>query len=715
MRPRLSLSFVGGRRLPMLLQTEAAECGLACLAMVSSYWGRRIDLTTMRRRFSISLKGVKLKGLIAMAKAMGFQSRPVKVDSKSLSGLRLPCLLHWDMNHFVVLKLIKRNVLVIHDPAFGERRLSIEDASQHFTGVALELMPAADFVEADETQRFTWVSLLGRIVGLRRGLFQLLVLGVALQVCALLLPFYLQWIVDESLVAADRDLVAVLSLGCLLLVAVQTSIGAVRAWITTTFATDLRFQWLGNAFAHLLSLPISYFERRHLGDVVSRFGSIQSLQHAITTQFIESVIDGLLVVGTGMVMLLYSPMLTGVAGGAVLLYALLRWGIFRSLREASAQQIVHAAKQQTNLIESARGVQSIRLFGRVEERRIGWMNILADQFNAELRLARLSISYQTANTLLFGVERVVVTWLAALAVIEARFSVGMLIAFLSYKDQFSQRLAALIDRLYDLRMMKLHGERVADIVMTEAEAAGHGAEVDLTLVVPSIEVRNVSFRYGDAESYVLRGLDLSIPAGQCVAITGVSGCGKTTLVKLLLGLLQPTEGDILVGGIKLQLLGTANLRELMGTVMQDDQLFSGSIADNIGFFDSSPSQGRIERCAQLAAVHDEIIAMPMGYNTLVGDLGSGLSGGQRQRILLARALYKQPKILLLDEATSHLDICNEQLVNSAISQISMTRLLIAHRPETIEMAQRIIVLHEGRVAHDGEEFRQPTAGCRELI
>lgn len=698
--PTPLLRFWASQRLPVLLQTESAECGLACLAMVSSYWGHRIDLPSMRRRFSVSLKGATLKSLIGMAESLQLQARPLKLDLESLRDLKLPSVLHWNMNHFVVLKAVGRSTVVIHDPGVGERRLPLAEVSRHFTGVALELTPGTRFRKAQETRRISLRSLIGRVVGLKRSLGQLLLLGVALQVCAMVAPFYIQWIVDEALVAADRDLITVLGIGFLMLLLMQTVIGAVRSWITTVMATSLNFQWFGNAFAHLMKLPLPYFEKRHLGDIVSRFGSLQTIQHSLTTQAVEGVIDGLLVVGTLGVMLLYSPSLTAVAAVAVCLYALLRWSIFRALRDATAEQIIHAAKQQTHFLESARGIQSVRLFGRADERRIGWMNTQCDQFNAELRIAKLSISYQTANTLLFGAERVVVIWLAALAVSDTRFSIGMLFAFISYKDQFSQRTAALIDKLFDLGMLRLHGERVADIVLTEPEAEPELAEIEPQRIEPSIEVRNLSFRYADGEPWVLTGLNLVIPAGQCLALTGASGCGKTTLVKLLLGLLEPTEGEILVGGIPLKHLGLANYRQMVGTVMQEDHLFAGSIGENISFFDAAPSQDRIEASARLAVIHEEIGTMPMGYNTLVGDIGSGLSGGQKQRVLLARALYKNPRLLVLDEATSHLDIWNEQLVNAAIRQIELTRIVVAHRPETIAMAQRVVVLERGRLVRD---------------
>jgi ATP-binding cassette, subfamily B, bacterial CvaB/MchF/RaxB len=698
--PHLQFGF--GRRVPVILQSEAAECGLACLAMIAGHYGLRTDLATMRRRFSVSLKGATLKNLIELAKALELASRPLKLDLEHLADLRLPCVLHWDMNHFVVLKALSRGKATIHDPAVGERRLSIGALGKHFSGVALELTPAAGFVAREEAQRFSLFGLMGRIVGLKGGMVQVLLLAVALEIATIVAPFYMQWLVDQALVAADRDLITVLGLGFILLVTVQAGIGLFRGWVVTVLSTNLNFQWLGNVFGHLLKLPFEYFEKRHLGDIVSRFGSITTIQKTITTGFVQSIVDGFMVIGTFAMMLLYSVQLGSVALVAVVLYALLRWAVYRPLREATAEQIVHAAKQQTHFLETARGVQGVRLFGRAEERRMGWMNMLAEQFNADLRIQRIGITYQTANTLLFGVERVIIVWLAALAVLERNFSVGMLFAFIAYKDQFSSRIAGLIDKLFELRMLRLHGERVADIVLTEAEQELAADEVDVERVAPEIEIKGLGFRYSSVEPFVLRGIDLKIRAGECIAISGVSGCGKTTLVKLLLGLLQPIEGEISIGGIALKNLGPANYRRMIGTVMQDDILFRGSIADNISFFDPAPSQERIEQCGKLAAIHAEIMASPMGYNTLVGDIGMTLSGGQKQRVLLARALYKQPKILVLDEATSHLDIMNERAVNEAIKDMRLTRIVVAHRPETIAMAGRVIVLDRGKALRDLE-------------
>lgn len=689
-----------GARLPVVLQVEAAECGLACLVMVAGYHNLRTDLGTLRSRFSVSMRGATLKSLMDVAKELKLTPRPLKLDMEHLKDLQLPCVLHWDMNHFVVLKSVARGKATIHDPAIGERTMPLDELAKHFTGVALELTPAADFAPAVQQRKFSLLGLMGRVVGLRRSLVQIFILAVALEIVAILMPLYMQWVIDHVLVSADRSLLTVLGVGFILLVLVQAAISAFRSWAVVVMGTNLNIQWQSNVFAHLLKLPLDYFEKRHLGDIVSRFGSIATIQRTMTVGFVQSLVDGILVIGTFTMLALYNKTLAFIALCVVVLYVALRALMFRPLRAATAEQIVHAAKQQTHFLETARGVQSVRLFGRASERRMGWTNLLVEQFNADIHIQRLTISYQSLNTFLFGIERVALIWLAALAVLDREFSVGMLFAFIAYKDQFSSRMVALTDRVFEWKMLRLHGERVADIVLTPAEEEGEGEFVDTAGLAPSLELRNVSFRYSPLEPFVLKGVSLVIPAGQILAITGVSGSGKTTLVKVLLGLLRPTEGEVLVGGVPVGQVGLAAYRKMIGSVMQDDTLFTGSIADNVAFFDPSPDLARIEECVKLAQCHAEIMATPMGLNTLIGDIGSGLSGGQKQRILLARALYKQPRVLILDEATSHLDIMNERAVGEAIRSLNLTRLLVAHRPETINSAERVVVLHGGQVARD---------------
>jgi ATP-binding cassette, subfamily B, bacterial CvaB/MchF/RaxB len=686
-----------GRKVPIMLQTEATECGLCSLAMVANYHGYHTDLPTLRLRFSISRKGATLESLMHIAHALKLESRPLQLDMHNLPELQLPCILHWDMDHFVVLKSLSARKAVIHDPAVGLRTFSMAEFSKHFTGIALELTPATDFKPSTEKLQFTLRGLMGRITGMKRGLTQILLLALALEFVAISLPFYLQWVLDHAIVGADRDLLTTLALGFGLLVLIQAAIGAVRGWFVVALSTQLNFQWLGNVFAHMIKLPLAFYEKRHIGSILANFGSITTIQKTLTTSFVQAMVDGVMVVGTFAMMLSYSGALAAVAAVAVVLYGLMRWSVFHALRTATAEQIIHAAKQTTHFLESASGIQSVRLFGKGNQRRAGWMNILAEQFNADLRIQHIRVSHETAQTLLFGLERVVVVWLGARAVLDQSFTVGMLFAFLAYKDQFSTRLAALIDKIVEFKMLHLHGERVADIVMsdTEAEVAHEADELDLSQLKFDIELRGVSFRYSPTEPNVIENLNLKIGDGECVAITGASGCGKTTLVKVLLGLLVPTTGEVFIGGVPVMRIGLSNFRKMVGTVMQEDRMFSGSVADNISFFDPLPDMEKIHACARQAAVDDEIEQMPMGYYTITGDSGIGISGGQKQRILLARALYRQPRILVLDEATSQLDVSNEKSVNHTIGAMGLTRIIVAHRPETIAMADRVVVLKAG--------------------
>ncbi|MGE5865762.1 MAG: peptidase domain-containing ABC transporter [Rhizobacter sp.] len=689
------------RRVPLVLQTEAAECGLASLAMVAWHFGLRIDLPTLRERFSLSAKGATLADLVRIAGLLELNARPLRAELEHLSMLQLPCVLHWDLNHFVVLTEVRGQVAVIHDPARGVRRMPLSEVSKHFTGVAMELVPAADFRPRTERQHISLQQLLGRVTGLRRSLAQIFALALALEGFMLLAPFFLQWVVDSVLVSADRDLLITLGIGFGLLVLIQVATGAVRSWAVLYLSATLNLQWLSNVFAHMMRLPVSWFEKRHTGDVMSRFNAIQHIQQTMTTSFIEAVLDGLLVVLTLAMMFVYSGTLTGIALGCVAVYALLRWAFFRPLRDATEESIVHDAKRETHFLESLRGVQSIKLFNRQEDRQAQFMNRVVDAMNANLATRKLDLMFGVMHKLVFGLERIAVIWVGALLVMDRSFSVGMLFAFFAYKEQFALRVSGLIDKVVELRMLRLQGERLADIVLSapESEVAG-GLLVRERKVEPRLELQDVSFRYSDAEPEVLSGLSFTIEPGESVAIVGPSGCGKTTLLKLMLGIHAPQQGEMRVGGVPVQQLGMRAWRDMIGTVMQDDQLFGGSIADNISFFDASPDPEWAEECARLAAVHDEIVAMPMGYHTLIGDMGASISGGQKQRILLARALYKRPQILFLDEATSALDVDRERIVNQSIRQLALTRVIVAHRPETIASAGRVIVLKDGNVTQD---------------
>jgi ATP-binding cassette subfamily B protein RaxB len=695
------LSFGLRTKLPVMLQTEATECGLASVGMVMGFHGHYTDLPTLRRQFPVSLKGTTLTHLMQMASQLGLTTRALKLELEDLKQLRLPCILHWNFNHFVVLKEISAKSVTIHDPASGVRKLPMEEASSAFTGVALELWPHSNFQPQVVKPAIKLKNLMGKVTGLRRSFAQVLMLAFALEMLTLANPFFLQWVIDNVIVTADHDLLTTLALGFCLLMLMQQAVIGIRTWVLMYIGTTLNIQWRANVFAHLLRLPVRYFEKRHLGDVVSRFGAIDYIQRTFTTVFLEAVLDGVMTAVTLVLMFVYSALLGWIAVGAMTLYALGRWAWYWPLHHATEEQIVHAAKQHSHFLETVRGVKTIKLFQRAEERRASWLTLLVNQINADLRSQKLQLLYRLLNGILFGAENILIIWLGAKLVLSGNFSVGVLMAFHAYKSQFDSRVSALIDKFFEVKMLRLQGERLADIVLTEPEQGEVYALIEETsTLAPMIEVCNVRYRYNAQEPYVLDGISFHIKAGESIAITGPSGCGKSTLFNILLGVFPADEGQVRIGGTDVKDMGIGALRRMAGTVLQDDVLFAGSIADNISFFDPQADQDWIEQCAAMASVADDIAAMPMKYGTLVGDMGTVLSGGQKQRILLARALYKKPTILFLDEATSHLDVLCEQKVNLAVKSLNITRIIIAHRPETIASTDRVLVLADGKVGRE---------------
>lgn len=695
------VNFGLGRRLPLVLQTEAAECGVACLTMLAGYFGYHTDLADLRRRFGLSLKGATLKDVIRVADQIGLATRPVRLELHELHLVKLPCIIHWDLNHFVILKKVTRSRVIIHDPSLGVRKLSLAEFSKHFTGVAVEVTPTSTFSSITPPPRVKIRNMLGRLVGIKRSLFQLLLLAFAIEIFAIMSPLFMQWVVDQAIVSADFELLNILVLGFALLMLIRISVDTMRGWMLMVLGASIKVQARTNLFTHLVHLPSTFFEARHLGDIMSRFGSQDTILTAITTELIESVLDGLMVGFTLIIMFLYAPILAGIVVFAAFIYAVLRWTSYTPLRQASAEAIVWTAKRNSHFLESLRGIKTIKLFNAQERRRSHWLYLLVESVNRQLTTQKLRLFFSTSKSLLRGSLAIIIVWLGASRVMDNTMSVGMLLAFIAYKDQFFSRVGALIDRLVDLYMLKLHAERLADIALTDQEPRDvTTAQFEPFREPVSVRVKDLSFQYSDNDPVILDGLDFRIDPAESVAITGVSGCGKTTLLKILAGLLKPTSGEILIDGEPLSRVGIDRYRATIGVVMQDDQLFAGSIADNICFFAETYDFDLIEECARQAAVHNDIVGMPMGYHTLIGDMGTVLSGGQKQRVLIARALYHKPMLLLLDEATSHLDVAGEKLVNDAIKSAQITKVIVAHRPETIRSADRVIELDKGRIVRD---------------
>jgi len=695
------LNFTRIKRLPIIMQTEATECGLACLTMIARFHGHNVDLNGLRARYPVSLKGVSLETLIDLSGQLYLGSRALRLDLEELDKLQVPAILHWDLNHFVVLKKVSGDKVIIHDPARGERKMRRSEVSEHFTGVALELTPTREFKKQEARKIMRLTDLWGKLVGLKRAILQTLVLSVILQIIVLATPFYLQLVVDEAVVKYDLKLLLVLALGFGALAIINNVTMMMRSWTILYFGHQMSFQMVANIFRHLIHLPTSYFEKRHVGDIMSRIGSTGPIQTALTKSVVAALIDGLMAIITGIVIFVYSPLLGAIVLASVVLLLLVTVIYYPFLRQRQEEAIITDAKKESHVIESIRAATTIKLFSAQDQRVASWRNLFADTINANVSYGKYQIFLTTLQGLITGIQTVVVVYFGARLILdqETVFTIGMLFAFMSYRQNFTQSMTSLLGKFIEFRLLNLHLERIADIAQSEAEHKS----VDIVsseqdVAGPArIEFRNVRFRYSANDPWVLDGINLIVEPGEFISLTGASGGGKTTLLKLMLGLYMPTEGQILINGHPMTEDTRMGWRRNIGVVMQDDQLLTGSIAENISFFDPQMDMQRVYQAAAVAHIHDEIMAMPMNYLSLIGDMGSSLSGGQKQRVLLARAIYKQPKTLFLDEGTANIDEVTEKLIVDIIAKSDLTRIVVAHRPEFIKRADRVVTLAGGKV------------------
>lgn len=688
------LNFSLRRRVPQVLQTEAAECGLACLVMVCRYHGMNIDLFNLRQRFGISSHGATLALLIDIATQLRLKSRPLSLDLNELRELKTPCILHWDMSHFVVLVAVKRSGFVIHDPGFGRRVVGLAEMSQHFTGVALELWPDSEFARVTQRSRLSFRTLLGNIGGLKGFLTKIFCLSLVVEAINLLIPIGTQLVMDHVIIAEDHDLLALICIGLLFFTLFRTFVSMLRAWTSLVMNSLIEVQWKAGMFDHLLKLPLAYFEKRKLGDIQSRFGSLDTIRTTLTTNLVNGIIDTLMSVGVLIMMVLYGGWLVWVVLGFTAFYMVLRLATYNQYRQASEEKIVKGARANSHFMETLYGIGTLKALGLSTTRSQYWLNLNIDTANANIRITKLDMLFGGINTFIGAVDQIVILWLGALMVINGQMTLGMFVAFNAYRGQFSERAANLIDMILQLRMLGLHSDRIADVVFTDTETSQPPRKLLPKNQPASFEARDLVFQYDGLSRPIFADLNITVAAGESVAIVGPSGIGKTTLMKVMAGLLDPTRGQILIDGLDISKVGLNNYRDSIACVLQDDKLFAGSIADNIGSFDISKDAERIISCARNCNIHDEIMSLPMGYETLIGELGGNLSGGQKQRLLIARALYRQPNLLFLDEATSHLDLANEAHINAAIASLKITRIFIAHRPSTIASASRVINLGE---------------------
>ncbi|EOD2524948.1 peptidase domain-containing ABC transporter [Escherichia coli] len=678
------------RRVPVIHQTETAECGLACLAMICGHFGKNIDLISLRRKFNLSARGANLAGINGIAEQLGMVTRALSLELDELGALKMPCILHWDFSHFVVLVSVKRNRYVLHDPARGRRYLGREEMSRYFTGIALEVWPGSEFQAETQQTRISLRSLINSIYGIKRTLAKIFCLSVVIEAINLVMPVGTQLVMDHAIPAGDRGLLTLISAGLMFFILLRAAVSMLRAWSSLVMSTLINVQWQSGLFDHLLRLPLAFFERRKLGDIQSRFDSLDTLRATFTTSVIGLIMDSIMVVGVFVMMLLYGGYLTWIVLCFTTIYIFIRLVTYGNYRQISEECLVREARAASYFMETLYGIATVKIQGMVGIRGAYWLNMKIDAINSGIKLTRMDLLFGGINTFVTACDQVVILWLGAGLVIDNQMTIGMFVAFSSFRGQFSERVTSLTSFLLQLKIMSLHNERIADIALHEKEEKKHEIEIVAHMGPISLETNDLSYRYDSQSAPIFSALSLSVALGESVAITGASGAGKTTLMKVLCGLFEPDSGRVLINGIDIRQMGINNYHRMIACVMQDDRLFSGSIRENIcGFAEEMDEEWMVE-CARASHIHDVIMNMPMGYETLIGELGEGLSGGQKQRIFIARALYRKPGILFMDEATSALDSESEHFVNVAIKNMNITRVIIAHRETTLKTVDRVI-------------------------
>ncbi|WP_247122092.1 colicin V export peptidase/ABC transporter CvaB [Escherichia coli] len=678
------------RRVPVIHQTETAECGLACLAMICGHFGKNIDLIYLRRKFNLSARGATLAGINGIAEQLGMATRALSLELDELRVLKTPCILHWDFSHFVVLVSVKRNRYVLHDPARGIRYISREEMSRYFTGVALEVWPGSEFQSETLQTRISLRSLINSIYGIKRTLAKIFCLSVVIEAINLLMPVGTQLVMDHAIPAGDRGLLTLISAALMFFILLKAATSTLRAWSSLVMSTLINVQWQSGLFDHLLRLPLAFFERRKLGDIQSRFDSLDTLRATFTTSVIGFIMDSIMVVGVCVMMLLYGGYLTWIVLCFTTIYIFIRLVTYGNYRQISEECLVREARAASYFMETLYGIATVKIQGMVGIRGAHWLNMKIDAINSGIKLTRMDLLFGGINTFVTACDQIVILWLGAGLVIDNQMTIGMFVAFSSFRGQFSERVASLTSFLLQLRIMSLHNERIADIALHEKEEKKPEIEIVADMGPISLETNGLSYRYDSQSAPIFSALSLSVAPGESVAITGASGAGKTTLMKVLCGLFEPDSWRVLINGIDIRQIGINNYHRMIACVMQDDRLFSGSIRENIcGFAEEMDEEWMVE-CARASHIHDVIMNMPMGYETLIGELGEGLSGGQKQRIFIARALYRKPGILFMDEATSALDSESEHFVNVAIKNMNITRVIIAHRETTLRTVDRVI-------------------------
>lgn len=692
------------RRVPLRLQLSATECGLACLAMILSYYGRKTAVSECREMCGVGRDGLSADTLVRGARQYGLRVRAYSVqDMKLFRSMPLPAVVHWKFNHFVVVERWSPRKIELVDPANGRRIVSAEEFETHFTGVLLTFEPGPHFekrLASDEAPWRYYLTHLFSAPGLFGTLGQVLLASLFLQLVGLAFPVLTKVLVDDVLPFRLNNVVPFLGLGMLVIILAQAITGYLRATLLIYLRSRIDTRLMMNFFDHILSLPYSYFQQRSSGDLLMRLNSNVAMRELLTSQTVSTILDGGLVLVY--LAIIFSQSL--LFGALVSLIGLLQVTILlktsKQIHHLAQQDLQAQSESQSYLVEALAGIATIKAAGAETHVFEHWTNLFFKHLNVSLKQAHFGVLVTTIMGSLRTFAPLLLLWVGALSVLDGQMTLGTMLALNALATSFLIPLSSLVVTGQQFQVAGAHLERIIDVVseLPEQETQSVRAAPQLA---GQIELKDVHFRYNQNAPYILRNISLQIEPGQKIAIVGETGSGKSTLARLILALYKPTAGQITYDGLTAVALNHRTLRRQFGVVLQESFLFNNSIRRNIALHNPDLPFSQVVQAASLAAIHDDIMAMPMGYETLVSEGGHGLSGGQRQRLSLARALAHHCTVLVLDEATSHLDAVTEARIYENLKTLDCTQFIIAHRLSTVRDADQIIVLHKGEIVERG--------------
>lgn len=691
-------------RVPVRRQLNATECGAACLAMILSYHGRKTVVEECRKVLGVGRDGLTALAIARAARAYGLQMRAYAPTTADLEHLPLPAIIHWNSDHFVVLERWSPRGAVVVDPASERRTLTPPEFEAGFSRVALVFEPGPRFERRNALEGRAWRSYLASLSGapgVPMVLVQILLASFVLTVLGLAAPLLTKVLVDGVLSPRADGVMTVLGAGVLVIGLGQFTTSYLRGTLLVYAQAKLDSHMMLGFFKHLLSLPFAYFQGRTSGDLLMRLSSNTVMREALTNHAVSVILDGVLALVYALVLLTQAPLFGFLALGMGALQVAVLAATTPRMHGLAQRDLSAQAEAHGYMVEALTGISTLKASGTEDRALERWSGLFHKQLGLALRKEHLSALVDAATTTLRATAPLLMLCAGAFYVLEGGMSLGTMLALVSIATLFLTPISSLVSTGQQLQLVGASLERIADVMQAEPEQ-------DPEKVLPAprltghVEFRGVCFRYDRHAPWALRDASFTIRPGQKVALVGRTGSGKSTLAKLLLGLYEPTEGEILYDGIPLGSLDYRTLRNQFGAVLQDSALFSGSIRKNLSFNNPNLTPAELVEKAKMAAVHEEIERMPMGYETEVAEGGAALSGGQRQRLSLARALAGEPVLMVLDEATSHLDAATENRVSENVStMVSCTRIVVAHRLSTVRDADRILVVDEGAIVEQG--------------